>query len=199
MEPRAKCWLSDFTMMSSAWWAFLISALQRKPYGLLHPEPFGDFYAAFKLWCWRKLLRVPWTARRSISLISQSERKTISLRDSGKQPWIFIGRTDAKVEVTMFWPPDAKGQLTGKDSDDGQDWGQEEKGPTEGEMVGWHQWLSGHEFEPTLGDRERQKTGVLQSMGSQKVRHNWMTEQYASYLPVFKLKKEISIALFRQE
>ena len=78
-EPRAKCWLSDFTMMSSAWWAFLISALQRKRYGLLHPEPFGDFYTAFRLWCWRKLLRVPWTARRSNQSIWKENNPEYSL------------------------------------------------------------------------------------------------------------------------
>ena len=61
------------------------------------------------------------------------------------QPWIFIRRTDA--EAPVLWPPDAKGQLFGKDTDAGKDWGQEEKGETEDEMAGWHHWLNGHEFE----------------------------------------------------
>ena len=65
----------------------------------------------------------------------------------GNQSWILIGRTDAEAETPILWPPDAKGWLTGKDSDAGKDWRQEEKGTTEGEMVGWHHWLDGHESE----------------------------------------------------
>ena len=74
----------------------------------------------------------------------------------GNQPWIFTGRTDAEAEAPIFWPLGAKSQLTGKDPDAGKDWGQEEKGVTEVEIVGWHHWLNGHEFEQTLGDSEGQ-------------------------------------------
>ena len=63
---------------------------------------------------------------------------------------IFIGRTDA--ETPILWPPDVKSQLIGKDPDAGNDWGQEEKGMTEDEMVGWHHQLDGHEFEQAPGD-----------------------------------------------
>ena len=83
---------------------------------------------AFELWCWRRLLRVPWTARRS----NQSILK-------GDQSWVFIGKTDAEAETPLLWPPDAKSWLTGKDPDARRDWGQEEKGMTEDEMAGWHQ------------------------------------------------------------
>ena len=69
----------------------------------------------------------------------------------GNQPWIFIGRTDAETETPIFWPPDLKGWLIRKDPDAGQDWRQEEKRTTEDEMVGWHHWLNGHEFEQALG------------------------------------------------
>ena len=72
----------------------------------------------------------------------------------GNQPWILIGRTDA--EAPILWPPDAKSQLTGKDPDAGKDWGQEENGVTEDEMVGLHHWLHEHEFEQTPGDSEGQ-------------------------------------------
>ena len=65
----------------------------------------------------------------------------------GNQSWIFIGKTDAKAETSILWLPDMKNQLTGKDSDAGKDWGQEEKGMTEDEMVGWHHRLSGNELE----------------------------------------------------
>ena len=65
----------------------------------------------------------------------------------GNQSWIFIGRTDAEAKAPILWPPDAKKQLIGKDPEAGKDWGQEEKGTTEDEMVGWHHPLEGHEFE----------------------------------------------------
>ena len=63
------------------------------------------------------------------------------------QPWDFFGRNDAKAETPVLWPPHAKSGLTGKDSDAGRDWGQEEKGTTEDEMAGWRHQLNGHEFE----------------------------------------------------
>ena len=65
-----------------------------------------------------------------------------------------IGRTDAKAETLILWPPDAKSQLIGKDPDAGKDLRQEEKGRTEDGMVGWHHQLNGHEFEQPLGDHE---------------------------------------------
>ena len=64
---------------------------------------------------------------------------------------VFIGRTDAEAETPILWPPHAKSWLIGKDPDVGRDWGQEEKGTTEDEMVGWHHRLDGHEFGWTLG------------------------------------------------
>ena len=74
----------------------------------------------------------------------------------GNQPKVFIGRTDAEVGAPIIWPPDAESQLIGKDTDAGKDGGQEEKGMTEDEMVGWHHQLNGHESEQTLGDSEGQ-------------------------------------------
>ena len=94
---------------------------------------------AFELWCWRRLLRVPWTARRS----NQSILKETSPG--------FIGRTDAEAETPVLWPPHVKSWLIGKDPDAGTDWGQEEKGTTEDNMAGWHHRLEGHEFEWTWG------------------------------------------------
>ena len=69
----------------------------------------------------------------------------------GNQSWIFIGRTDAEAETPILWPPDGKNWLIGKDPDVGKDWGWEEKGMTEDEMVGWHHWLDGNESEQTPG------------------------------------------------
>ena len=68
----------------------------------------------------------------------------------GNQSWIFTGRTDAKAKTPVLWPPDVKSWLIWKDPDAGKDWRREEKGMTEDEMVGWHHWLDGHEFEQTL-------------------------------------------------
>ena len=76
------------------------------------------------------------------------------LNPKGNQPWIFIGKTDAEAEAPILWPPDAKNWLIGKIPDAGKDWGQEEKGTTEDEMVGLHHWLGGHEFEQAQGDGE---------------------------------------------
>ena len=124
---------------------------------------------AFKLWCWRRLLRVHWTARRSNQPILK-----------GNQPWIFIGRTDA--ETPIFWPPDAKSLLIGKDLNAGEDWGQEEKWVTEDEMVGCHHWLNGHEFEQTPGNSEGQGSLACCSPWGCRVRHDWATKQLLCFL-----------------
>ena len=73
------------------------------------------------------------------------------VHSKGDQPWVFFGRTDAKAETLVLWPPHAKSWLIGKDSDARRDWGQEEKGMTEDEMAGWHHRLNGCDFEWTLG------------------------------------------------
>ena len=88
---------------------------------------------AVELWCWRRLLRVPWACKE----IKPANRKVI-------QSWIFIGRTDA--EAPILWPPNVKNWLIGKDPNAGKDWRQEEKWTTEGEMIVWHHRLNGHEF-----------------------------------------------------
>ena len=94
---------------------------------------------AFELWCWRRLLRVPWIARRS----NQPILKEIS------------PKYDAEAETPILWPCDAKNQLIGKDPDAGKDWRQE-KGTTENKMVGCVHWLDGLEFEQDPGDGEGQ-------------------------------------------
>ena len=107
---------------------------------------------AFELWCWRRLLRVPWTARDRIQPV----------HPKGDQSWVFIGGTDAEAETPILWPPDAKSWFIWKDPDAGKDWGQEEKGTTE--MVGWHHWLNGHGsgWTPGVGDGQ----GGLECCGS---------------------------------
>ena len=115
---------------------------------------------AFELWCWRRLFRVPWTARRF---------------SKENQSWIFIGRADA--EAPILWPPDAKHWLIGKDPDAGKYWRQEEKGMTEDAMVGWHHWLDGHEVEQAPGVGEGQGSLACCSSWGHRVGHDWVIEQ----------------------
>ena len=89
-----------------------------------------------------------WTVVLEKTLENPLDCKEIQLvHPKGNQSWIFIGRTDAEAETPILWPPDVKNWLIGKDPDAGKDWGQEEKGTTEDEMVGWYHRLDGHEFE----------------------------------------------------
>ena len=77
-----------------------------------------------------------------------------TIHPKGDQSWVFIGGTDIEAETLILWPPDAESWLIWKDLDAGKDWGQEEKGMTEDEMVGRHHWHNGHEFgqDPGVGD-----------------------------------------------
>ena len=101
-----------------------------------------------KNWCF-------WTVVLEKTLESPLDCMEIKpVNPKGNQSWIFIGRPDA--EAPILWPPDAKNWLIRKGPDAGKDWRQEEKGMTEDEMVGWHHWLNGHEFEQALGDGEGQ-------------------------------------------
>ena len=92
------------------------------------------------------------------------------------QSSIFIGRIDAEAETPILWPPDAKNWLIGKDPDAGKDWSQEEKGTTEDEMVGWHHWLNEHEWVNSESCWWTGRPGMLQSMRSHRVRHDWAAE-----------------------
>ena len=94
----------------------------------------------------------------------------------GDQSWIFIGRTDAEGETPILWPPEAKNWLIGKDPDAGKDWRREEKRMTEDEMNEWHHRLNGNEWVNSGSWWWTERLGVLQSMGSQRVRYNWVTE-----------------------
>ena len=89
----------------------------------------------FELWCWRRLLRVPLDCK-------EIQR----VRPKGDQSWVFIGRSDVEAETPILWQPDMKSWVISKDPGARKDSGQEEKGTTEDEMVGWHYWLNGYEF-----------------------------------------------------
>ena len=121
----------------------------------------------FKLWCWRRLLRVPWTARRT----NQSILKEIN-------PECLLEGLMPKLKLHYFGPPMQRANSLEKT------WCWErlrtgEEGATEDEKVGWHHRRNGHEFEQTLGDGQGRtgKPGTLQSMESQRVRHNWATKK----------------------
>ena len=101
-----------------------------------------------KNWCF-------WTVVLEKTLESPLDRKEIQpVRLKRDESWVFIGRTDVEAETPILWPPDVKSRLIGKDPDAGKDWGQEEKGTTEDEMVEWHHRLHGHGFRwtPGVGD-----------------------------------------------
>ena len=115
------------------------------PYRNLH------FLQPFFKWCG---LQAPLLSSHSLFQLALDCKEIQPVHSKGDQSWVFFGRTDAKAETPVLWPPNAKSWLIGKDSDAGRDWGQEEKGKTEDEMAGWHHRLDGREFEwtPGVGD-----------------------------------------------
>ena len=118
-----------------------------------------------KNWCF-------WTVVLEKTLESPLDSKEIKpVNSKGNQPWIFIGRTYA--EAAILWPPDVKNWLIGKAPDAGKNWGQEEKGVIEDEMVGWHHRLNGHEFEQTLRESEGQGSLTLQLWGRKESDMIW--------------------------
>ena len=103
---------------------------------------------ALKNWCF-------WTVVLEKTLESPLDCKEIQpVHPKRDQSWVFIGRTDVEAETPILWPPDAKSCLIWEDPDAGKDWGQEEKGTTEDELVEWHHRLNGHGFgwTPGVGD-----------------------------------------------
>ena len=132
----------------------------------------------FELWCWRRLLRV---------LLDCNEIQPV--HPKGDWSWVFIGRTDVEAETPILWPPDAKRWLIWKGPDAGKDWGQEKKGTTEDDMVGWHHWLDGHGFGWTLAVADGQ--GGLACCGSWGQKELDMTERlnWTNYSTIIKTKK----------
>ena len=125
---------------------------------------------ALKNWCF-------WTVVLEEILESPLDCKEIQpVHFKGDQSWVFIGRTNVEAETPILWPPDAKIWLIWKDPDAGKDWGQEEKGTTEGEMVGWHHQLNGHEFGWTSGVGNEQRGLTCCGSWGRGVGHDGATE-----------------------
>ena len=125
---------------------------------------------ALKNWCF-------WTVVLEKTLESPLDFKEIQpVHPKGDQSWRFIGRTDAEAETLILWLPDVKNWLLGKDPDAGKYWKQKEKGTTEDEMVAWHYWLDGHEFEQAPGVGEGQGGLACCSLWFCRVIHDWATE-----------------------
>ena len=124
---------------------------------------------ALKNWCF-------WTVVLEKTLESPLDCKEIQpVNPKGNHPWIFIRRTDAEAEALILWPPNEKNWLTGKDSEAGRNWGQEEKGMIEDEMLGWHHWLNGRVFEWTSGVGDGQ--GVLACCNLRGLKESDTTER----------------------
>ena len=132
------CWLTEFICFQFlSWWKYLYWPSQRN---IKCKKLYKESWATKNWYFWSVVLEK--------TLESPMDSKEIQpVHPKGNQSWIFIGRTDAAAEITILWAPDVKSWLIGEDPDDGKDWRWEEKGTTEVEMVGWHHWLSGHEFE----------------------------------------------------
>ena len=132
-----------------------------------------------------------WTVLLEKTLESPLDCKKIKpVNPKGNQSWIFNGRTGA--EAPILWPPVAKNWLIGKDPDAGKDWRQEKKGTTEDEMVGWHHWLNGHEFEQALGVGDGEGSLVCCSPWGPKESDtteqlNWMFQEKLTSLKYSKI------------
>ena len=120
----------------------------------------GYGFSSSHVWMWELDYKESWTPKNLCVWTVVLEKTFESLLDckeiqpvhpKGNQSWIFIGRTEAKAEIPILWPPDGKDWLIGKDPVAGKDWRWDEKGLTEDEMVGWHHWFDGYEFEQALG------------------------------------------------
>ena len=137
---------------------------------------------------WAQKNRCFWTVVLEKTLESPLDCKEVQpVHPKGDQSWVFIGRTDSEAETPLLWPLDVKSWLIGKDPDAGKDWGQEEKGTTEDEMVGWHYWLDEHGFGWTPGAGDGQ--GGLVCCGSWGHKESDTTEQLTdlNWFPVVGL------------
>ena len=157
---------------------------QRHYFANKGPSSQGYGFSRSHVWMWELDYKEIWVLKNwcfgtvvvEKTLESPLDCKEIQpVHPKGDESWVFIGRTDVEAGTPILWPPDAKSWLTWKDPDAGKDWGQEEKGTTEDEMVGWHHRLNGHGFGWTLGVGDGQ--GGLACCGSWGHKESDMTER----------------------
>ena len=158
-----------------------IQHIQKQRHYFADKGPYSQSYifSSIHVWLWELDYKVSWAPKNWcfwIVVLEKTLENPLDCKEiqpghpKGNQSWIFIGRTDAEAETPVPWPPDVKSQLTGKDPDAGKYWRQE-KGTTEDEIVGWHHQLNGHSLSKLRELVMDRRPGMLQSMGSQRVRH----------------------------
>ena len=137
------------------WLVYIEESLQRHYFVNKSPSSWGYGFSIGHVWMWEMNYKESWAPKnwcfRTVVLEKTLEsplacKEIQPVHLEGDQSWVFIGKIDVEAETPILWPPHAKSWLIGKDPDAGRDWGQEEKGTTEDEMVGWHHWLNGHGF-----------------------------------------------------
>ena len=157
---------------------------QRHYFANKGPSSQGYGFSNSHVWMWQLDCKESWAPKNWCSWTVVLEKTLESPLDckeiqpvhpKGDQSWVFIGRTDAKAETPILWPPDVKNCLIWKDPDTGKDWRRKEKGTTEDETVGWT-WLDGRNRASSGTWRWTGRPGVLQSVGLQRVVYNWVTE-----------------------
>ena len=168
--------------------------IKKQGHYFVDKDPSSQSYGfSSHVWMWELDYKEGWAPKNWCFWIVMLEKTLESPLDckemqpvhfKGNQSWIFLGRTDAEAETTILLPPDTKNWLIWKDPDAGQDWRQEEKGITEDEMLGWHHWLDGYEFEQAPGVDDGQGRLVCCSPWGHKEsdtteRLNW-TEKWKS-------------------
>ena len=169
LQNHCRCWLQPWNKKTLTPWKESYDQprqhikKQRHYFANKGPSSQGYGFSSSHVWMWELDYKESWAQKNwcfwtvvlEKTLESPLDCKEIQpVLPKGDQSWVFIGRTDVEAETPIIWPPDAKSWLIWKDPDAGKDWGQEEKGTTEYELVRWHHQLDGHEFEqaPRVGD-----------------------------------------------
>ena len=163
---------------------------QRHHFAKKGPYSQGYGFSSGHVWMWELDYKESWVLKNRCFWTVVLEKTLDSPLDckeiqpvhlKGDQSWVFIGRTDVEAETPILWPPDAKSWLIWKDPDAGKDWGQEEKGTTEDEMIGWDHQLNGHGFgwTPGVGDGQ----GPLECCGSWVTKSRTQLSDWTELIP----------------
>ena len=183
--------------------------IKKQRHYFVHKGPSGQGYGFSNshVWMWELDYKESWVLKNWLFWTVVLEKTLESPLDckeiqpvhlKGDQSWVFIGRTDVEAETPILWPPDGKSWLIGKDSDAGKDWGQEEKGTAEDEMVGWHHRLTGRGFGWTPGlvmEREAWHAAVHGVAKSQTQLSDWTELNYFTILWWFLPYTDMSLFL----